>query len=210
MKGAALSTYHFHDDIQSFTLWGHGERWIVDGGLYRYDYDDPMRIHLTGRRAHNVVLINNSDVSQSKAVIPSTLTEGSGGNKIAHCTSEYVTQDGVSCQRSIVYIKPSRIIITDHLTSPNNTPIDCRQIFHIDRQKDIETTSSGFVVRSQHTDNTLLFRGDGAETWRVRGQEEPWLQGWASYTHGTVDPIEVIGFEKRGVEVEFVTVLEFQ
>src|SRR5678810_1461646 len=46
LKAGFLSANHRHQDDLSILLYGYGEDWLIDSGLYRYQENDPIRLYV--------------------------------------------------------------------------------------------------------------------------------------------------------------------
>lgn len=212
MKLAANSHYHFHDDILSFCLYGRGERWLVDCGIYKYDHQDPYRLHVTSRLAHNVVTVDDGAHTADPGPIPSAWRDGRATGVRTWVEATYELGDAASHTRSLLYLKPELVLVRDVLVARDGANHDFKQIFHVDRHKDVVETADGFVLHSRSDSSlslTISCVTDGVETYRVRGQTEPHLQGWASYCRHEIEPIDVVGFRQQGDAVEFRTIISF-
>lgn len=62
-KAGSLSAYHKHRDEGSIVFFKNGESWLVDSGMFNYNYDHPIRKYVTSRIAHNVVHVQKSKYS---------------------------------------------------------------------------------------------------------------------------------------------------
>ncbi len=212
MKLAANSRYHFHDDILSFVLYGRGERWLIDCGIYKYDYRDPLRIHVAGRLAHNVVTVDDGDRTAKPGPLPTAWRASRATGERVWIEAGYDPTPSVSHTRSLLYLKPELVLIRDVLTARDGESHDYKQIFHVDRDKDVIEHGDGFVLRSRRDPSlslTVACVTPGAAAYRVRGQTDPHLQGWASYAKHEIEPVDVVGFRQTGTVVEFRTILSF-
>ncbi|WP_252107377.1 MULTISPECIES: FkbM family methyltransferase [unclassified Halomonas] len=63
MKLGCLSRYHHQQDEGHISVYGWGEDWLIDSGLYNYINTDPVRKYMRGRVGHNVPLINGARYS---------------------------------------------------------------------------------------------------------------------------------------------------
>ena len=211
-KMGALSTYHFHDDVLTFCLYGLGERWIVDTGIYKYAYKDPLRKYVESRHGHNVVLVDDERATTKKEPIPSKYTGSRLTKEIAFCSAEYELEGKARHTRSILFLKPDTVLIKDVLKSLDGKKHRYKQIFHIDRKKAVRPAGNGFRVSSEHNPRnhlTLTLYSPFDSLYRVKGQKKPYYQGWASYEQGEIDEVETVGFERNAVDCEFWTELRF-
>jgi len=212
VKFASGSRMHFHDDLLSFCLYARGERWIVDGGLYEYDYDNPLRVYATSRLAHNVVLVDEDARTAVPGPLPTAFVDGRAGASVAWVEAVYDLGGTARHRRTIFLIKPNRLLIHDELESLDGRPHEFKQIFHLDRDKSVRESEDGFAVASgRRSGETLTIRslGPGVRLWHVRGRKHPQLQGWASYRKYEIEPVDAVGFILEGESAEFETLLRF-
>lgn len=64
MKLGCLSRYHHQQDEGHISVYGLGEDWLIDSGLYNYVNADPVRKYMRGRAGHNVPLISGASYSK--------------------------------------------------------------------------------------------------------------------------------------------------
>ncbi|MFC1734506.1 heparinase II/III family protein [Candidatus Hydrogenedentota bacterium] len=212
LKMGSISSYHFHDDVLTFSLYGRGERWIVDGGLYKYQYDDPFRKYVEGRFAHNVVIVDDSSFSTKKKVIPSTCKDSVIRDDLAYCIASYPIGKTVKHTREVLFLKPARFLVKDTLTALDGKQHNYKLIFHIDRDKTVKSMQSGFDITSmkdQSLSLSIRSYSDSDSLYDVKGQKTPHYQGWAAYEKFSIDPVHAVGFEKTTLDHEFRTVVMF-
>lgn len=63
LKAGSLSSYHYHQDEGSITLYSFNEDWFIDSGMYSHNQTDPLRKYCRSFRAHNVAYVSNSSYS---------------------------------------------------------------------------------------------------------------------------------------------------
>ena len=64
MKLGCLSRYHHQQDEGHVSVYGWGEDWLIDSGLYNYVNNDPVRKYMRGRLGHNVPLVSGASYCQ--------------------------------------------------------------------------------------------------------------------------------------------------
>jgi hypothetical protein len=215
MKMANLSTFHQHDDILSFWLYGFGESWVVDSGLYKYAEADPMRIYMRSRRAHNVVVVDqqaHEDAGRRVQVTPSTYEEGRADGRVAYARASYDVAPQVRQTREVLFIKPRLFLVRDTLHSLDGTEHSYLQLFHIDRDKVVDELPDGFSVVSRSKQGARLrivaCPDSFSAVYKVDGQTEPYIQGWVSYESFTRSPSSVVGFQMTAGDHIFRTTIE--
>ena len=211
VKASALSRYHWHDDVGSCVLYGHGRRWLVDAGLFAYQYDDPRRRFVTSRRAHNVVTVDDTLAGGPKRVVPSRLVAHGEDGRVSWCVVRDSLAGGIVAWRRLRYERPDRLTVCDSLVAPPDSAHTWRQLFHLAPGLAVQRMEDGFLAGVPGGDGWRLRitgGGDGATPYHVEGQEEPFLQGWVSDRPGHVTPAPVVGWTARGDHAVFRTVLE--
>jgi hypothetical protein len=59
-KAGCLSKYHSHRDEGSIIFSFGGEKWLIDSGMFNYNYESKVRKYMTSRIAHNVVHVSST------------------------------------------------------------------------------------------------------------------------------------------------------
>lgn len=205
-KCAFNSHYHRHDDDTSFVLHAHGEEWITDGGLYKYEEKDPMRIHLRSHYAHSlsapdgVEPIRNVKLHGGRNKIEDFHSgeESSWVEMTSHMFPGYVSRRRIALERAT-----SKISVTDRLTPLDDTAasLSCTTRFLVPKNKSV--TIEGSNVRIEGAGHSLLICPDREANNIVVscGQTEPELRGWQSRTFNTTDPAHSIEFHYTGREL---------
>src|SRR5699024_4495935 len=65
---------HGHEDGLALTLYSDGEPLLIDAGKYAYDVKDTMRAFMVSRRAHNTVVLKESEYKRDSTVTLETWT----------------------------------------------------------------------------------------------------------------------------------------
>lgn len=119
-KSGFLSTYHRHDDDLGFSLFAFGAEWIIDGGLWKHQPKDPMRIYLRSAAAHSlsaplgVEASRDLDLVGSKSRIVSHETDGLRST----VTGESGMFVGFHSQRRLTYDRSRHTLRLDDSISP--------------------------------------------------------------------------------------------
>lgn len=119
-KSGFLSTYHRHDDDLAFSLFAFGAEWIIDGGLWKHQPKDPMRIYLRSAAAHSlsaplgVEASRDLDLVGSKSRIVSHETDGLRST----VTGESGMFVGFHSQRRLTYDRSRHTLRLDDSISP--------------------------------------------------------------------------------------------
>lgn len=142
-KCGYLSNYHRQDDDLNILLYGYGERWFIDSGIYSYSENDPLRLYMRSACAHNVPmpldLVNcERRCSPYKSEL-SLIDDIDGIFAVRGFTNLYKS---VSIIREINVIN-ELIYINDEIDS--DSKVDIRSIFHIPSNKSVNILSDNMV-----------------------------------------------------------------
>lgn len=193
-QGGFHSNVHKHLDDQTFELFEHGQRVIVDSGYFNYQIH-PMRRYMQSTRAHNTVEIGGKDFSRKDEYAYGSAVQQAERVDDYFIVRGRVVHDSLKAihSRQLLYKPGKWLLVRDWVTgSPQRKVI---QWFHLNPD----------AVLELHAEDEVVFRLSGAE-YRLRslsgckslvekGVEAPRLQGWYSPTQGEAVPNYAIGFE---------------
>jgi hypothetical protein len=178
---SSLTTTHKHADNLSFTLWGYGQEWLIDPGLYAYGLNDQHARYFQHARAHNDVVLNNETYDPRPG--SARMTQWQGGDTLAYVVGEHTGYKERSIQRRIFYAKPDDVFfIEDEILSENETPCEAAQWFH--------AGPSVAVAQGEEHTLTLSTEGNPYELFVIplepnspqlelyKGQLDPFPAGW--------------------------------
>jgi hypothetical protein len=204
-KCGFLSTYHRHDDDNNVLLYAFGEDWLIDGGIYKYQEDDPLRIYMRSTLAHNVISVEN--VRAARAVPPKNHRSGfsswSTVDGISQVVGKSYTILGFRYERTLRLDRGSKAIeIEDEMIRCEKGGANTfQQRFHCPMDKEITIVSnmtidvrgrtSGRTMRIDVVDGTF----DAVEV--VSKQKTPTYAGWHSSEIGALSPAQTIIFHVR-------------
>ncbi|HDZ49577.1 hypothetical protein LCGC14_0056290 [marine sediment metagenome] len=63
-KVGCSSQYHHQQDEGHISLYGGGEDWLIDSGLYNYINKDPIRKYMRSRAGHNVPMVSHASYAK--------------------------------------------------------------------------------------------------------------------------------------------------
>jgi hypothetical protein len=173
----AFEYTHAQNDALSFTLYGLGRDWLVDSGLYNYDEQSPGRRYMRSARAHNVVLVDEGDFESGRI-------ELKDWDRTSRHDSVTVSHELPRARhlRSLRYIWPRRVEITDELSATDGRPHAYSQVFHVAPDLKVKVVSAQHVeLVAQSGDACVIEQLGQAGEWRIiRGQKRPYWQGWYS------------------------------
>lgn len=204
------SNIHRHSDDFSFEWSEKGQVILQDSGRYSYDYNDPYRIFVSSTKSHNTVTINDSNFPwwgdfSKKDFYTGAVTSYQGNSKNAKIQLEKnFTKLEVSFNRLLEIQRGKSLQIIDKLVSQNLN--DYEQWFHL---------SEDFEYLGINDKNRLVFESsklrievvtpENTETIVVKGQKDPYLQGWVSYSEKKIIPRWSFGFKVKAKSFRFNT-----
>ncbi len=197
-KCGFLSTFHRHDDDLNFVLYGLGEEWFVDGGIYKYDEKDAYRKYLRSATAHNIPVIKNAEVSRiiSKDIDKqSKITDYMLNEDLSWVEAKSFMYTGYCVTRKIEHIKPNRFIITDKVDADSQKTTPYELMFHIPMDKKIkigDDNSVNIISQNSH-ELQMLFDGECEYSFELfSGEDDKEVIGWQSKIFGKIEAIQTL------------------
>ena len=172
---------HAHADALSFILYGLGRNWIVDSGYYTYNDGDIFRKYFESRLAHNVIVPDDKD-----APIGTTKLIDYGYEKESPFVVSEFTSDNLQHRRRFKVNYPNEIDIDDTVRTQNHEKVKFSQLFHLPPDLSINIINSNDVVISDNHGNTCHIHQiqKGFSVKVIKGQTNPYIQGWYSELYG--------------------------
>lgn len=216
-KCAYKRQYHRHDDDTTFTLYGMGEEWITDGGLFSYQEKDPLRLFLRSHEAHSI--------SYPEGVIPvrrlgeaetqSGISQSYSSPNYSHVNFQSHMFPGFQSQRNIALNRLQReILIWDLITPhPSDEPKQNHRFvtqFLIPGDKDVEIVSPTKVLVKK--DALILEISTTSAPDHVDlalGQETPSLRGWRSVKFGVKEAAHSLRYYNEGSKLNCTYTFRF-
>jgi hypothetical protein len=209
MDGGPFGFGHQHEDKLSILLTAFGKSLLTEGGVYTYDASD-WRRYVLGSYAHNIVLVDGLEQNRRKSpgksyVILTPLPHiWETNSAFDHSAARYDEGYGpdaicpVKQTRHVFFLKPDLYIVTDQMVPLDNKPHTYEALFHLDAP---DAQISGMTVRTTGEGPILEIKAMGADEVRiVKGQKEPYVQGWIpdnSAGYGGIRPIPTAIFKKE-------------
>jgi hypothetical protein len=171
---------------------------------------------MRGPLAHNVIVIDDAHKYGHRLVEKASSTILGYGNSLegAYVKSlvNYVSIG--KHQRDVWYLKPRSFLLIDSVEGAgqggNHT---YRLLFHIEPSKEVLHQGSAFVVKSsKRTDVWMIIcplKQRTRNTGVIKGQTEPYVQGWTCFDGMTLDAAPVIYFDAAGKTAQFITLFFF-
>ena len=201
-KCGFLNHYHRQDDDNSFVLYGFGEEWLTDGGLYTHDHDDMQRAYIRSSFAHNVLIPLGAKVHRGICPAPMPCIESySVSNGDAWVVGRSSMYDGFSYKRRLGYDGRFGITVEDDLTASCDKEFEYIQCWQIPCDKNVVIDGNSVLVSSIRTGRLMkivLLNVDDLhlERYDIATKSEFCNR---SVGYGVLEPVNVIGARfKRG------------
>lgn len=199
---------HGHDDHGSLTLWGDGQRLLVDPGKYAY-VDDANRVYVRSRRAHNVVTVGIETCHVPDQ--PSSITDVSSDGEVDRFRIHVRTCEGMTWERAVAFVRATgEVVVVDDTTAPPRNA--AHQRWQLEVGASVDTSDRQRVAASWSSGARLLIEQLGAVTSvsAESGATSP-FRGWVSQEYGdmTAAPnlIYAAPESAEGTRTRYVTVL---
>lgn len=204
------SNAHRHSDDFSFEWSEKGQIIFQDSGRYSYDYDNPYRIFVSSTKAHNTVTVNDANFPWWGSFEPKDFYTGAvqsyhGTQEKAELTlSKEFNDIGVQFSRTLDIERGSSLRIVDVLTSSTENTYE--QWFHLaDDFEYIGVKDNGRLVFQTDKLRLEVIVPKNTEVVMAKGQKQPFLQGWVSYSEKAITPRWSLGFKAKAKSFRFHT-----
>lgn len=204
------SVVHKHADDLSFVLSYGDTDYFVDSGKYNYTVDDPYRQYVTSVFAHNSIAVNDKSYEfDTHKIGKSEISEFESNSTYSLVRGRHTIYNNVEIERTIIYLKPSNMIIHDKIVSFNENKYS--QIFNIGENVNVQKVNDNeFLLKSKIDSSAIKLKqlesngSDGVNVYE--GSEDP-IRGWQSNTLNEKHPITSINFNKKGKNQSYMTVI---
>lgn len=203
------STVHKHGDDLSFELYDRNRYWIVDTGKYSYSRLD-WRAFTDSARAHNTLVYSPRYENNGVKRCPPS---GGGLIGLAREGSRYIVDGrverpllGVVHDRRFTFEPGVSLLIEDRLTLDRED-----EVWHwLHLAPDLVAIQNGFGWSAPGLSLSYEVEGSAvADLHRIRGQNEPELQGWMAEGYHRVTPNDALGLRLQGTSINIRTRLVF-
>ena len=189
-------TGHQHNDKLHISVATFGHDFLVDGGrfAYRGAVADKYRKYARGSQSHNVILIDGCGQSpgpeRAEEPLPGKYYKITGKFDYA-CNSfdRFMGLPGKARHiRALFYVRGNFWIIADRVTTDRPRKINVLWHWHPDCKVKI---LNDHIVSATNAGGTLLIIPAGETKWEIRkvkGQDEPDIQGWYSPVYNVYEP----------------------
>jgi hypothetical protein len=209
MDGGPFGFGHQHEDKLSIILTAYGKPLLAEGGVYTYDASD-WRRYVLGSQAHNIVLVDGMEQNRRKSSRDSYVVKAplphiwESKPDFDHVMAWYDEGYGpdalrpVKQTRHVFFLKPDVFIVADQMEPSGNQSHLYESLFHLDAT---EAVINGMTVTTVNEGPNLTIKAIGSDRVHiVKGQKEPFVQGWIpdnSSGYGGIRPIPTAVFQKE-------------
>jgi hypothetical protein len=202
---------HAHADALSFALSAGGTPFLVDPGTFVYHTDQKWRGYFRSTRAHNTVVIDDSDQStqagpflwthRARTTVQAWTVTGSGGKLVA--SHDGYAPMGVVHQRSLE-LDGQRLTILDNLQGSGVHRVTL--CFHTAPECRVEKTTGSVLTISRGDVMLRLTLPEELQIELVQGAE---TAGWYSPRYGVKqETVSILAHWRGSVPVSFKTTME--
>lgn len=204
------SNAHRHSDDFSFEWSEKGQIIFQDSGRYSYDYSDPYRLFVSSSRAHNTVTVNDTnfpwwgDFDKSDFYTGAVSSYHGNSTRAELQLSKEFKSLGINFDRTFEIERGRHLRVVDLITSQHENLYE--QWFHL---------SEDFEYLGMDDNERLVFESKvlrievitpkDTEVIVTKGQENPNLQGWVSYSEKKILARWSFGFKARAKSFRFNT-----
>lgn len=214
---------HKHYDDLSFTLYGLGRPLLVDSGSYQYLYESDGRKYVVSPEAHNTIAVDHGAFlgddpyawnwrDPNPAGHATHLESVTDDGEVAVVRASHENWPGIRFERSLVYLRPHRLIVVDRLVPTGAAPQEHQfdQLWHFAPEADVRIEGGESIVRDPKSGEVVLRLSqwkdgrDGGVI--VRGERDP-MQGWVTTVDTELTPAPVAIHSARGAGALFITTI---
>lgn len=214
---------HQHEDKLNFIMHAYGRAFVVDAGNYTYD-SSKWRQYVIGSYAHNVAFVDGQ--GQNRRLSRDTFVSDAPAEFVWELTPEYEFAQGyygselegygpeprwiATHQRSILYVKEGVgqdfWLIADTFIPQDAAAHTYETLFHVDAPS-VQVDDATLAVRTIHGAGANLGIFPISPTAApsvnvVKGQEEPFVQGWVSTGDLQMRAIPTVSYTVKGEGVQ--------
>jgi hypothetical protein len=196
--GYLSTAAHGHADALHLTVSRGGIPLLIDSGTYAYQEGGRWRNYFRSTVSHNTIIIDGGDQSE----ILGTFLWGRKANAqllkwdtqteydIAVGEHDGYHGVGVMHRRSVVFLKPDWIFVSDWISGTGNHTIS--QPWHLPAHSEVELGQDQAVIKTQGITFSLHTEESSTRFMTViNGSKNP-IQGWTSKRYGQKEPSPVI------------------
>jgi Heparinase II/III-like protein/Heparinase II/III N-terminus len=205
VQGGFFERTHRDADDFSFEWFEHGRKILSDSGKYAYT-KDAWEDYFNSTRAHNTVEVNGSDYTRRQ-----DLAYGDAVQRLERASDDvriimevYHEMRNTWHRREIAYRPGRQLMVEDTLRSDKKRRYV--QWHHFDRAFKLSGDSGRFHASDGNmTIDVTTFSSctEGTTYEKIKGQTEPFIQGWTSVTDRERHPRWALGVACEGETATF-------
>jgi len=202
--GYLSTAAHGHADALSLTVSVDGVPLLLDPGTYAYQEGGGKRDFFRSTAAHNTLVVDGENQSEilgvflwgRKANGRLLCWESTEDYDLAIAEHDGYQPRGVMHRRTILFYKPSWLIVADYLVGEGEHVIE--QLWHLPPDGRAKVEQDGInqqcvVLRVEHHQSVLVpIEIPPAVRVEIQVGEEKPLQGWTSLRYGRIEPSPVV------------------
>lgn len=204
------SNAHRHSDDFSFEWSEKGQIIFQDSGRYSYDYDNPFRVFVSSTKAHNTVTVNDTnfpwwgEFSKSDFYSGAVQSFHSVQDRSELTLMKEFSVPDVKFTRKVNLLYGESLNVVDVLSSKQENTYE--QWFHLASDFDyLGKLDNGRLVFSNSKVRIEVITPKGTESSVVKGQKDPYIQGWVSFSEKKLLPRWSFGFKVKAKSFRFNT-----
>lgn len=193
---------HGHADYNGIVLSAYNRILLTDAGKFTYESTDPYRVYAQSTKAHNTVMIN--DTNQRKITADDgEKFENANGAVLDFATNsafDYLLQSSTSYsgfdhRRSITFIKPNIFIVSDRIDPTDTTKQNnYKQLWHMLPGAGLEISEDSRTVYSNYATGANIILANADESASTKQE-----MGWYDRGYQVVEPAPFGYFEKKNI-----------
>ena len=201
---------HGHKDAMSFLLYGYGTSLIIDsGGPYNFNKDENSRRiqrGLVSSKSHNLVIVDSQDYQDGDT----RLIRYQDTKAYSFIEAENSKYLHVTYKRAILLLKPDLVIVIDNLTSSDRREHQYDLLFHFPPNSQIDLNGDRLNMSTENGSglHMRVKSSQAISSSIIKGQMEPYFQGWATIAHSKKIPAPALQIRQEGVHCWYVTLIK--
>lgn len=206
-KASYHSNYHRHDDDLSFTLYGYGEDWIVDGGIYKYEEKNKHRRYIRSHLSHNLMSPDDFSALRGKDIKHrvSLKSINKDEKNIFDIHGETQMFDGFKIERNIRIVNTSEIYIKDFCGKSNKGNYDITSRLFFSPDKIISIDGNTVIVKGLKKTLYLKLESESNLDIKHISVKKDKIKGWLSNINNNIYQANLIEIRSKNI-VDFINI----
>jgi hypothetical protein len=206
-KAGALSQYHQQQDDGSLVVYGEGEDWLIDSGMFNYEKTSAVRQYMRSRPAHNVAEVDRPARDLPPHERNWEVLAFSEDDFMPFVVSRHRGQEGVESTRRLSLHRRTSFKVVDSIVATNGETFDARLLWHVPADKEIRVDGRQVLITSTTSGRTLRLRiqGDAPDSIEIRrGMTGTHVHSVVSAMANQHEPSQVVVIAYRARAVMYV------